>query len=495
MAFTRPFIGDTGTGGIEGLVPAPGAGDAAAGKFLSAAGTWAVPAGGGGGGGHVIQDNGANKTARSKLNFTNFTVVDNAGADSTDITFDAPVDSVNGQTGTVSLDTDDIAEGANLYYTDARVRANRLDQMANPTADVSANYYKITNVADPIANGDAVNKNYVDAIVQGLQLKPSAVAATAAALAAYTYNNGASGAGATITMNATGVLTIDGVTIAIDNYVLIKDETGGNKPYNGLYKCTTAGAIGVAAVLTRAAEMNTTTEFRGAFVFIEGGSTYAATGWACTNTTNITVGTTDVAFVQFSEAGAYIDGAGLSLSGRTFAVNVDGTTIEINSDSLRVKDAGISYAKIQNVSATDKILGRSTAGAGVVEEITCTSFARSILDDANAAAARATLGLTPSMYDAGNSGTSKTLDFAANGNLQKVTLTGDCTFTLTPPSEPGLCRVKITQDGTGGRTATFTGVRWSQSVPPEFTPTIAAVDFLTLFYDGTDFWGANLYNA
>lgn len=57
-------------------------------------------------------------------------------------------------------------------------------------------------------------------------------------------------------------------------------------------------------------------------------------------------------------------------------------------------DAGaVSYAKIQDVSATDKLLGRSTAGAGDIEEISCTAAGRALLDDADAAAQRTTLGL------------------------------------------------------------------------------------------------------
>lgn len=51
-----------------------------------------------------------------------------------------------------------------------------------------------------------------------------------------------------------------------------------------------------------------------------------------------------------------------------------------------------TYAKIQNVSATDRLLGRSTAGAGDIEEITCTSAGRALLDDADTAAQKATLG-------------------------------------------------------------------------------------------------------
>jgi hypothetical protein len=61
--------------------------------------------------------------------------------------------------------------------------------------------------------------------------------------------------------------------------------------------------------------------------------------------------------------------------------------------TAKLVDANVTYAKIQNVSATDRLLGRSTAGSGVVQEITCTSFGRSLIDDADASAARTTLGL------------------------------------------------------------------------------------------------------
>jgi len=65
-------------------------------------------------------------------------------------------------------------------------------------------------------------------------------------------------------------------------------------------------------------------------------------------------------------------------------------TPEIKADVI---DASITYAKIQNVSATDKLLGRSTAGAGVVEEIALTAAGRALLDDAAASDQRTTLGL------------------------------------------------------------------------------------------------------
>lgn len=62
-------------------------------------------------------------------------------------------------------------------------------------------------------------------------------------------------------------------------------------------------------------------------------------------------------------------------------------------ETADVTDDAVTYAKLQNVSATDKLLGRSTAGAGNVEEIPCTAAGRALLDDVDNAAQRTTLGL------------------------------------------------------------------------------------------------------
>lgn len=58
-----------------------------------------------------------------------------------------------------------------------------------------------------------------------------------------------------------------------------------------------------------------------------------------------------------------------------------------------IADEAVTYAKMQHVSATDKVLGRSTAGAGDVEEIPCTAFARTLLDDPDQATMQTTLGV------------------------------------------------------------------------------------------------------
>jgi len=86
---------------------------------------------------------------------------------------------------------------------------------------------------------------------------------------------------------------------------------------------------------------------------------------------------------DFGEITAANDAEVLRRSGSSIAF----ATVATNS----IANDAVTYAKIQNVSATDRLLGRSTAGAGDIEEITCTAAGRALLDDANAAAQRTTL--------------------------------------------------------------------------------------------------------
>ena len=87
------------------------------------------------------------------------------------------------------------------------------------------------------------------------------------------------------------------------------------------------------------------------------------------------------------------------------AVAMSGDATIANTGALTIANSAVTYAKIQNVSATDKILGRSSSGAGVVEEITCTSAGRALLDDADASTQRTTLGLGSAATMTGPSGT------------------------------------------------------------------------------------------
>lgn len=154
---------------------------------------------------------------------------------------------------------------------------------------------------------------------------PTSRLATTAALPTNTYLLGV------LTGVSTGTLTVDGVVTAVSDILTVKDEaTGAN---NGLYTVTTAGAIGVAYILTRHTSMDAAGEFVGAVLPIGAeGTTNKNTEWRCTNATAPTVGTTAITFaiqntgvVPVANGGtgaATLTAHGVVLGNTTSAVNV-----------------------------------------------------------------------------------------------------------------------------------------------------------------------------
>jgi hypothetical protein len=185
-----------------------------------------------------------------------------------------------------------------------------------PTTDLAMGGNKLTGLGAPSADTDAANKGYVDAVAQGLDVKASVRLATTGALSAYTFT---STAGGTLTANANGALSIDGVTPSVADRILVKNETSGNAPYNGIYVVTTVGDGSTPYVLTRSTDANTSAEVTdGLFTFVEQGTTLASTSWVLTTNNPITLNTTALDFSQFSGAGTYTASNGVLLTGTNF---------------------------------------------------------------------------------------------------------------------------------------------------------------------------------
>lgn len=249
-------------------------------------------------------------------------------------------------TGLTSLAVDNITiDGNTISSTDTN---GNVVIDPNGTGSVNVSNSKIINVSDPTADNDAANKKYVDSVAQGLNVKEGVGAATTASLATLsgdtvTYDNGTDGIGATLTLS-TALATMDGITLVNGERYLIKDEA--NPAHNGIYDRTSSTVF----VRDPAFDEDENIE-AGDFVFVAEGSLYGGTGWVQIATVNI-IGTDDIVFDQFSGAGAYTAGEGLSRDGVEFSVNVDDSTIEIVGDDLRVKDSGITNAKLANSSIT-----------------------------------------------------------------------------------------------------------------------------------------------
>ena len=248
------------------------------------------------------------------------------------------------------------------------------DLNLSATGNVVLNSKYINGVLTPVQDADAANKGYVDSIAQGLDPKASVAYATAAALSAYTYNNGTAGVGATITATANGALSIDGSTPTVQDRVLIKNETSTNQPYNGIYVVTTVGSVSVPFVLTRSTDFDASAEIPSAFTFVETGSTNADTGWVCTTNAPVTVGTTNIVFAQFSGAGSYTanTSAGLSLTGTVFSAKIDGITTAFDGGgniivktSANLTTPNIGAATGTSLSVTGNITGANVNTGGL----------------------------------------------------------------------------------------------------------------------------------
>ena len=251
-------------------------------------------------------------------------------------------DTITDLNGLTSVDVDNITIDGNTISSTNTNGNIILDP--NGTGVINVSSARITSLATPTGSTDAATKAYVDAQLQGLDVKNSVRVATTAngTLASAFANNS----------------TVDGITLATGDRILLKDQSTGSE--NGIYTVNASGAP------TRATDFDADSEVTGGtFFFVEEGTVNADNGFVMTNDGTVTVGTTALTFTQFSGAGQVIAGDALTKSGNTINVGVDNSSIEINSDALRVKASGITNAMLAgSIDLTAKVTGALPVGNG-----------------------------------------------------------------------------------------------------------------------------------
>jgi len=218
----------------------------------------------------------------------------------------------------------------------------------NAKASLASPAFTGTPTAPTAAAGTRTTQLATTEFVQSLfdteNFKPAAYAATIAALPSYVHTSN------TITGVANGPLTVDGTAIASGQRVLVKNETAGNAPYNGLYMCAQTGVIAVSPfILVRDNDMQSAGEFVGALVPILNGGTLAGQTWQCSTAPAI-VDTNNVAFTIYSGASVTLDS--ITLQGADIA-------------SASTTDIAAATGRNVNITGTTTITALGTAAAGV----------------------------------------------------------------------------------------------------------------------------------
>ena len=264
------------------------------------------------------------------------------------ISLGGTVTSINGLT---ELDVDNLTLNGNEISstnTNGDISLN-----PNGSGVVDVNNSRISNITDPTQAQDAATKAYVDAVKQSLDIKDSVRAATTGNITiASALNNGD---------------TLDGVTLADGDRVLVKDQSTASE--NGIY------IVGSSPV--RSADANISAEVTsGMFCFVTEGTANGDNGYVLTTNDPITLDTTNLTFAQFSGAGQIVAGDALSKSGNTLHVNDDNITLEVNNDTLRIKGITTTaigdlligaatnggYSRLTKPASNDALLTMGTAG-------------------------------------------------------------------------------------------------------------------------------------
>lgn len=183
-------------------------------------------------------------------------------------------------------------------------------------------------VATPTDAAHIATKGYVDAARQGLDVKQSVRVATTGAI--------------NLSTDLEAGDTIDGVTLVAGNRVLVKNQ--GTASENGIYVAVASGAA------SRSSDANGTADTGelkpGTFTFVEEGTVNSDKGFVLSTNGTITVGSTAIAWTQFSGAGSFTAGDGLSQDGNTINVNVVSNRTAIVGDAVDIASTYVGQSSI-----------------------------------------------------------------------------------------------------------------------------------------------------
>ncbi len=369
-----------------------------------------------------------------------------------------------------------VANGGTGASVAATARTNLGAAASGANTDITSIALTTGTISTSPVNGtDIVNKAYADSIASGINFHQSVRLATAAALPANTYNNGTSGVGATLTANANGALTVDGVAAVVGNRILVKNEA--TQANNGVYTVTQVGDGSTPYILTRATDFDSSGSGvdqidAGDFFLVTAGSTLANTSWVQQTPLPITVGTTAIVFSQFAAPVLYSAGTGLSLTGTTFSITNTGVSASTYGSASSVPVIAVNaQGQITSASASSIAIAASQITSGAL------AIANGGTGATSAATALTNLGAYPASNPSGftsNTGTVTSVNLTAGTGVSvsggPITASGSITVTNTAPDQV------VSLTGSGATTVTGTYPNFTISSPTSGAGTVTSID-------------------
>jgi hypothetical protein len=267
----------------------------------------------------------------------------------------------------------------------------------------------VTVTQDPTSALQLATKQYVDSVAQGLSTKAPVLVAT------------------TANITLSGEQTIDGITTSSSRVLVKNQSTPAN---NGIY-------VSASGAWSRSSDANTWNQLVSAYVFVEEGTTQADTGWVCTSDPGGTLGVTAVTWVQFSGAGTYTAGTGLTLTGTQFSI----TNTAVTAGSYTIGNFTVN-AQGQLTAASSA----STTGSGSVVLATSPTLVTPALGTPSALVGTNITGTAAGLSIGGNAATATTATNATNVAISAgAATTNYITFvTATSGNLPNLINSSLT---------------------------------------------------
>jgi len=312
----------------------------------------------------------------------------------------------------------------------------------------NATFTSITTVTGtisttPSGDTDIANKGYVDSVAQGLDVKASCVYSTTA----------------NITLSGLGTQGGGDWTSSLSagDRILVKNQSSSQ--FNGIY-------VASSTTWARSKDMDVWAEVQSAFTFIESGTTLADTGWVCTANQSGTIDVTAIPWSQFSGAGSYLAGTGLTLTGNTFSITNTGVTAAAYGSASQVGTFTVNaQGQLSLAGSTSIAIAATQITSGTIDTARISGSYTGITGVGTLTNLSVTNTITGSI--SGNAATATSVTNLANGTVGAI------------PYQTGSSTTTFLSAATNGQVLTL-----AAGVPSWSTPTTGTVTSVAQTFTG-----------